>query len=93
MVTTDAKHATQVAEDLIQLKDAFDEFSAINAFMSNAMALSLAAHDWLSPDIISGSRLCANEVQLRMNKFKAELQQVRERHSQLQRNAPESSSC
>lgn len=73
---------TQLAEDLIHLKDAFDEFSAINAFTSHALALSLAAHDWLSPDIISGSRLCANEVQLRMNKLKAELQQVQERHRQ-----------
>ena len=82
MVTTDAGYTTQVAEDLIHLKDAFDEFSAINAFMSHAFALSLAAHDWLSPDIIAGSRLCANELQLRMDRFKAELQWVQERHGQ-----------
>ncbi|MBU0620615.1 MAG: hypothetical protein KJ795_02095 [Gammaproteobacteria bacterium] len=65
-----------LAEELLQLNDDFAEFSDISAFLCNAFAITLAEHEWLNKEIISGARLCSNWLYFRTCELKNDIRQV-----------------
>ena len=69
-----------LVEEIIQLNDDFREFSHISSFLAHAMATSLAEHQWLDNDVISGGRLCSNWLQKRTSKLRDEMRHVTERY-------------
>lgn len=67
--------------ELIQLIDDFAEFSDISAFLCNAYATTLADHERLNQEIISGARICSVWLQSRTSKLKADIQDVHARYA------------
>lgn len=67
----------QVTKDaLLQFTDDFAEYADLSAFICNAFAATLKEHQWLTPEIVSGARLCSCWLERRANKLKAELHSV-----------------
>ena len=62
---------------LLQLEDDFAEFASLSAFLSNAFAATLKEQEWLTPEIVSGARLCSCWQQQRAAELKAELHALR----------------
>ena len=62
--------------ELIQLIDDFAEFSELSAFLCHAYTTSLSDPKWLTPEIMSGARLCSLCLQSRTTRLKHDLRQI-----------------
>lgn len=62
---------------LLQLEDDFAEFASLSAFLTNAFVVTIKEHEWLTPEIVSGARLCSCRLQQRAVELKDELHVLR----------------
>ncbi|OIR09783.1 hypothetical protein GALL_81890 [mine drainage metagenome] len=77
--------AQPLADELLQLNDDFAEFSDMSAFLCNAFAITLAEHEWLNEEIISGARICSNWLYSRTCKFKDDIRHVNTSYAEVVR--------
>lgn len=73
-------------EELIKLNDDFAEFSDVSAFLCRAYATTLADHERLNQDIISGARICSSWLQEKACTLKTDLRHVHARYDTEKRN-------
>lgn len=70
-----------LADELIQLIDDFAEYSDISAFLCHAFASTLADHERVNPEIMSGARICSDWLQKRTGELNVNLRQVHARYA------------
>ncbi len=58
---------------MLQLEDDFAEYADVSAFLCNALAATLKEHHWLTPEVVSGARLCSCWLQRRASELRVEL--------------------
>ncbi len=58
---------------LLKFEDDFADYADISAFLCNAFAATIKEPQWLTPEIVSGARLCSCWLQRRASELRAEL--------------------
>lgn len=73
-------------DEFIKLSDDFAEFSDVSAFLCRAYVTTLADHERLNQEIISGARICSSWLQEKAGTLKTDLRHVHTRYATEKRN-------
>ncbi len=68
-----------LSQEIIQLSDSFNEFSKVNAFLSEAFTSVMSIDEPVKDEVLQGAKYCAESIQSRSKEIKAAIERLRER--------------